>query len=162
MENYLAHYGILGMRWGVRRSKAQLERARGKTKSDDDSSEESSTKKKSVSEMSDDELRTRLNRMNMEIQYRNAVNQLTPKKESRVKRVLKDVAESAFKSVSSKAVERATNSLFKAPTEDKKTNWKDIDLDSVGDKALQAALKRATSERAIQRMLDEDAERSKK
>lgn len=29
MENKLQHYGILGMRWGVRRSKAQLRRARG-------------------------------------------------------------------------------------------------------------------------------------
>lgn len=29
MENKLQHYGILGMRWGVRRTKAQLRRARG-------------------------------------------------------------------------------------------------------------------------------------
>lgn len=29
MDNNLKHYGILGMRWGVRRSKAQLRRARG-------------------------------------------------------------------------------------------------------------------------------------
>lgn len=27
--NYLAHYGIKGMKWGVRRSKEELERARG-------------------------------------------------------------------------------------------------------------------------------------
>jgi hypothetical protein len=31
-NNELKHYGILGMRWGVRRSEAQLRRARGSNK----------------------------------------------------------------------------------------------------------------------------------
>ena len=30
-DNYLAHYGVLGMKWGVRRSQAQLDRAAGRT-----------------------------------------------------------------------------------------------------------------------------------
>lgn len=30
MENYLAHYGVLGMKWGVRRSQSQLDRAAGR------------------------------------------------------------------------------------------------------------------------------------
>ena len=71
-ENVLQHYGVLGMKWGVRRTPAQLARARGNKKSS--SSEESEDYKKahtskSVKSMSDKELRDRLNRLQMEQQY---------------------------------------------------------------------------------------------
>ncbi len=56
-EEFLEHYGVKGMQWGVRRSKKQLTR----------SSSKSSTK--SVKSMSDADLRTAINRMNMEQQY---------------------------------------------------------------------------------------------
>lgn len=68
MSQCLVHYGIKGMRWGVRRSEAQLERARGKK----EEPHEDYTKahaKKSVKEMSDSELRSRINRLQMEQQY---------------------------------------------------------------------------------------------
>lgn len=70
-DNELRHYGILGMKWGVRRSEAQLARARGKKSSDDDVSEDykKAHSSKSVKSMSDAELRNRLNRLQMEQQY---------------------------------------------------------------------------------------------
>lgn len=72
-DSVLAHYGILGMKWGVRRSEAQLARARG-AKSKSSSEEESEDYKKahspkSIKSMSDAELRNRLNRLQMEQQY---------------------------------------------------------------------------------------------
>lgn len=54
INEFLEHHGIKGMRWGVRRSKSQLSRAGGG---------------KSVKDMSDDELRAAVNRLNMEQQY---------------------------------------------------------------------------------------------
>lgn len=71
-RNKLAHYGILGMKWGVRRTEAQLARARGKSKSSSEEESEDYKKahtSKSVKSMSDAELRNRLNRLQMEQQY---------------------------------------------------------------------------------------------
>lgn len=72
-QNTLMHYGILGMKWGVRRSKAQLARARGsKSKSSSEEVSEDYKKahsSKSIKSMSDAELRNRLNRLQMEQQY---------------------------------------------------------------------------------------------
>lgn len=57
IEDFLEHYGVRGMKWGVRRSKRQLERAAKQRGG------------KSVKDMSDQELRDVVNRMNMEQQY---------------------------------------------------------------------------------------------
>ena len=78
----LQHHGILGMKWGVRRTEAQLAKARGRvTELESKLAEKtgeskpkthsfSREKPKSVSEMSDEELRKRVNRLNLEKQYR--------------------------------------------------------------------------------------------
>lgn len=95
-EQALVHYGILGMKWGVRRSKAELARARGKKTSDsgddsDDKKQTTAKRSKSISEMSDDELRKTVQRLQLEKQYRD----LTPKQVSAgqkiVDKILKDV-----------------------------------------------------------------------
>ena len=62
MSNTLVHYGILGMKWGIRRTPAQLSRDRRASK-------KSSGEKKNVKEMSDDELRRTVNRLQLERQY---------------------------------------------------------------------------------------------
>lgn len=93
----LSHHGIKGMKWGVRRSEAELARARGESpktssakskkiggifkKKSSATKSEAKPKSKNISEMSDDELRGMVNRLQLEKQYRD----LSPKQVSKGK-----------------------------------------------------------------------------
>lgn len=78
MDNELYHYGVLGMKWGVRRSRSKgsyisKKRKREKTSStkgmSEDAKESARLKKKSVSQMSNAELRRYNERRLLEQQY---------------------------------------------------------------------------------------------
>lgn len=57
-KNYLAHYGVLGMKWGVRRTRSA------------DSAKVKAIRKKKVYEMSNQDLKDANNRLQLETQYR--------------------------------------------------------------------------------------------
>lgn len=70
-NNQLYHWGIKGMKWGVRRSEAQLARARGEKTEEVHEDYANAHSKKSVKSMSNAELKARNNRLQMEQQYSN-------------------------------------------------------------------------------------------
>lgn len=74
--NRLKHYGVKGMRWGVRKDRKQSA----------DSKTAETLRRKSLSEMSNKELQTLNQRLNLERQY----NSLTEKKTSRGAKIVKD------------------------------------------------------------------------
>lgn len=85
-SNYLAHYGVPGMRWGHRKDKYKKEGQRT-----DRRGESSTWKAKDAGTLSDDELNRRNNRMQREQQYRQNVENTHP-----VKKELKAAAKKIF------------------------------------------------------------------
>lgn len=115
-ENELYHYGVLGMKWGVRkdRNKSGKKKAKlvlespfkPKPKSQPSSSSSSSSSKKSISDMSDDELRALINRMQLERQYKQMMAQPPSKGKAFVKKFLAENAQTIAKTAISKYANR--------------------------------------------------------
>ena len=124
----LMHYGVPGMKWGVRRTPAQLGRkkassskslfgkkkskAKSKTKSKS-SKEETAPKKKSIKEMSDEELNAAIRRMQLEQTYASLSPKQVSKGKAMTKRILDNVilpaAEDVGKQMVKTALTRAAN-----------------------------------------------------
>lgn len=123
-NNELMHYGVPGMKWGVRRTPAQLGRkktssskslfgkkkpkpkAKAKTKSES-SKEETSPKKKSVKEMSDDELNAAIRRMQLEQTYVSLSPQKVSTGKAVTKRILNNIVVPAAEDVGRQMVKTA-------------------------------------------------------
>lgn len=79
MNNELYHYGILGMKWGVRRDRSHSGRSHKKRSMSDDARDASTIKKKKVSQMSNAELKKLNERSRLEQEY----SRLNPKSVSK-------------------------------------------------------------------------------
>lgn len=103
MNNQLYHHGIKGMKWGVRRTPAQLghnpSSMKNNKKSLSDDKKKEDHAKKSLSDMSDDELRRKISRLKMEREYRELSSQTSQRQINRGKKFVTDILEKSGKNI---------------------------------------------------------------
>ena len=149
----LKHWGIFGMKWGVRRYRNRdgtLTEAGKKRYSAVKATGGSTPKPRKAYEMTDDELRTAISRMQLEKQYIQLVNELHPDKLKRVKKMFADLAETSVKKISEKALTAAIEAAFKKREEEMTET--DIDPKTASDKALERANKRLGNEETYRKL----------
>ena len=158
----LYHFGIPGMKWGVRRyqnkdgtltpsgrermlsnarkyerkantsvatnylAKSRKARLQQKARTKTEKQKAEASKPKKVSEMSNEELQSAIDRMNLEVQYRSKYSELNPKKVSRGKKLVTDILETSVKNIGTQAATWAlgvaVNNLINRATEGKYTD----------------------------------------
>lgn len=99
MENnyIIAHHGIKGMKWGVRRTKAQLERAANR-KADRQRKKQMRQDVKNRRLLSDEELNAKIRRLEMEKKLRTLTDEEINRGRKAVVEVLEDGGKQAAKS----------------------------------------------------------------
>jgi hypothetical protein len=117
-DDVLKHFGILGMKWGVRRDRAKLRKlarqrgdAREWDKSSDDYKKAQKISRKQINQMSNAELREFTQRLQLEKQYKS----LTTKEISAGRKIASDILVNQGKIMASAAVAAAaTHGVKKA------------------------------------------------
>lgn len=156
-SNYLAHYGVVGMKWGVRRTPEQLGRAAAKrsgkrpfisitinkgakkpsSKTVAKAKKGKADKRNPRANMTDDQLSSEVKRLRLESEHKRLMADLYPKKQSIIKKLVTDAAINTGRLALNKIGENIVNNAFK-----EKFNPKDYDIKDVS-KADPKKLKKA-------------------
>ena len=151
----MIHSGIKGQKRGVRRyqnkdgtwtPEGKRRRAAREGYSSDSSNKNSkddkSKAKNDLSNMTDDELRSHINRMQLEDQYRQYLAKTNPKKKSKATEIMAKLTENAVMTIGNKAIEAMANKIFQKS----KPKKKPIDLDSLTPEKLKSMNKEELDE----------------
>lgn len=160
MNNELAHHGVKGQKWGVRRSPAQLGRRRTKAKAPEETPEQIKArviKSKSAKELykhadlfSDKELRDVYNRIQLERDIQRAAGSELSRGERFVNKsiTLTKKATEVLNAGSSayNAIDKVRK-IFEGDGSPKKTSWMNKKASDLSDDALKKAVNRMNTEK---------------
>ena len=121
-NNTLKHYGITGMKWGIRRfqNKDGTRTPAGKKRYDGDETPKKTTKEepkqRTVKDLSDTELQARIRRLDLEKRYKDLSTSVNPPKSTRGKdfalRVIEKIGENKLVNIGTQAATKGLGELI--------------------------------------------------
>ena len=144
MSGELNHHGILGMKWGVRRTPEQLGHKTNnfvKSSSPPTSTKAETSSRTTITKLSDDELRDRISRLNMEEQYANLLKRAKERDTGALKAAAMKAFEKFGNGLLDKAVTKALEKMFDKNGHFDIKKWRNADVNKMDAETIQEVSK---------------------